>query len=65
MLQARMREYLENGLVLGWLLDPKTGQVEIYRGDRPPEPMKHPATLSGESVLPDFVLDLSKIWLVE
>lgn len=58
-----MREYEENGLVPAWLIDPKTERVEIYRGDRPLETLKNSATLSGESVLPDFGLDLSKIWL--
>jgi Uma2 family endonuclease len=57
-----MREDEENSLVPAWLIGPKTGQVEIYRGDRPLETLKNSATLSGESVLPDFELDLSKIW---
>ncbi|WP_250125823.1 Uma2 family endonuclease [Chroococcidiopsis sp. CCMEE 29] len=60
-LRAKMREYLDNGLQLGWLIDPKTRQVEIYRSDRAIEVLQSPPTLSGEDVLPGFVLDLQLI----
>jgi Uma2 family endonuclease len=61
-LQAKMQEYLENGLRLGWLIDPETKRVEIYRCNSPVEILNHPQTLSGEAVLPGFVLDLSEIF---
>jgi Uma2 family endonuclease len=61
-LQAKMKEYLDNGLCLGWLIDPSTHTVEIYRPEQPVEVLKNPATLSGELVLPGFVLDLTVIW---
>jgi Uma2 family endonuclease len=61
-LQAKMQEYLENGAQLGWLIDPKTRQVEIYRAGQPVEVLQNPATLSGEDVLPGFVLDLNPIF---
>ncbi|WP_405196674.1 Uma2 family endonuclease [Zarconia navalis] len=57
-LQAKMREYLESGLRLGWLINPQDQQVEIYRPDRTVEIIELPATLSGEDVLPGFVLEL-------
>ena len=57
-LQDKMQEYLENGLRLGWLVDPKTKKVEIYRQGRDVEVLQAPATLSGEDVLLGFVLDL-------
>jgi Uma2 family endonuclease len=57
-LQAKMQEYLENGVRLGWLIDPQNRSVEIYRSDRPVEVIATPARLSGEDVLPDFVLDI-------
>lgn len=59
--QAKMQEYRDNGVRLSWLIDPKNKQVEIYRQDRPKEVLQFPATLSGEDVLPGFVLDLSQI----
>lgn len=60
-LQAKMREYLENGLQLGWLLDPETETVEVYRSDQSVETLEKPTSLSGESVLPGFVLALAGI----
>ncbi|MBE9199052.1 MULTISPECIES: Uma2 family endonuclease [unclassified Nodularia (in: cyanobacteria)] len=59
--QAKMREYLANGLQLGWLINPHDQQVEIYRPHQPPEILQSPTSLSGEDVLPDFTLDLQQI----
>jgi Uma2 family endonuclease len=60
--QLRMQEYLDNGLRLGWLIDPKTQTVEIYRLNQPIETLQSLLSLSGEEVLPEFVLDLQTIW---
>ncbi len=60
--QAKMQEYLDNGIRLGWLINPTTQQVEIYLRDRPIEVLQSPTTLSGEDVLPGFVLDLQLIF---
>ena len=60
-LRRKMQEYLDNGLRLGWLIDPETQTVEIYRPDCPSEILNDPATLSGEAVLPGFVLNLAGI----
>lgn len=60
-LQAKMQEYLNNGIRLGWLIDPETRLVEIYRPNQPVQVLNNPTTLSGESVLPGFVLDLAEI----
>jgi Uma2 family endonuclease len=59
--RKKMAEYLEQGARLGWLIDPQTCQVEIYRPGRSVEALDHPTTLSGEDVLPGFVLDLKGI----
>lgn len=61
-LQAKMQEYLENGVKLGWLIEPSTKTVEIYRLGQKKEIFNHPQTLSGEAVLPKFILDLTEIW---
>ena len=60
-LQAKMQEYLENGVKLGWLIEPSAKTVEIYRVGQQVEILNNPQTLSGEDVLPGFVLDLSEI----
>jgi Uma2 family endonuclease len=61
-LQAKMAEYRDNGVRLGWLINPQDRQVEIYRLDREVEVLVAPMTLSGEDVLPGFNLDLSTVW---
>lgn len=61
-LREKMVEYIENGAKLGWLIDPKNQLVEIYRRDRKVEVLENPNSLSGEDILPNFVLDLRKIW---
>ena len=60
-LQAKMQEYLDNGVKLGWLIEPEAKTVEIYRVGKQVEILNNPQTLSGEDVLPGFVLDLSDI----
>ncbi len=62
MLEAKMQEYLENGVRLGWLLDPQTPQAKIYRPGQPVETLLSPSTLSGEDVLPGFVLDVDRVF---
>ena len=57
-LQEKMQEYLNSGLRLGWLINPQAQQVEIYRPNQTVEIVQLPASLSGEDVLPGFVLDL-------
>ncbi|MEC4985318.1 MAG: Uma2 family endonuclease [Oscillatoria sp. PMC 1068.18] len=61
-LQAKMSEYLENGAKLGWLIDPPQKRVEIYRQGLAVEILENPAELSGENILPNFVLNLRRIW---
>jgi Uma2 family endonuclease len=56
--RVKMQEYLNSGLRLGWLINPQQQQVEIYRSDRTVEIVQLPVSLSGEDVLPGFVLDL-------
>lgn len=60
-LQAKMQEYLANGLKLGWLLDPDTQTVEIYRPDLGVEILTNPTDLTSEEVLPGFCLNLTGI----
>lgn len=60
--QNKMQEYIENGCRLGWLINRKKQEVEIYRPGQEVETLKAPANLSGESVLPGLILNLQKIW---
>ncbi|MEG4500027.1 Uma2 family endonuclease [Microcoleus sp. F10-C6] len=61
-LRAKMKEYMNNGARLGWLIDRKNKKVEIYRQSQDVEVLENPISLSGEDVLPGFVLDLTEVW---
>ncbi|MFM6356376.1 MAG: Uma2 family endonuclease, partial [Planktothrix sp.] len=61
-IQKKMKEYQENGTRLGWLIDPQTKTVEIYRPNQDVEILENPSTLSGENILPQFTLNLEHIW---
>ncbi len=61
-LKKKMDDYVANGVRLGWLIDPYKRQTYIYRQNREMETVAQPSSLSGEDVLPEFVLDLSSIW---
>jgi len=60
--REKMVEYIANGAQLGWLINRKKRQVEIYRPQQEVEILDNPQTVSGENVLPGFVLDLATIW---
>ena len=61
-LQEKMLEYRDNGVRLGWLINPQQQRVEIYRLGKEVEVLQSPTILSGEDVLPGFTLDLVPIW---
>jgi Uma2 family endonuclease len=61
-IQAKMKEYLENEVKLGWLINPQAKQVEIYRLGQEAELLDSPRLISGEDILPGFVLDLAGIF---
>jgi Uma2 family endonuclease len=60
--QEKMKEYIDNGVRLGILINRKSRQVEIYRPGKEVEVLDSPATVSGEDVLKGFVLKLGMIW---
>ena len=60
--KAKMQEYRENGVKLGWLINRKKQQVEIYRLDQQVEILQAPPNLSGEAILPGFILNLQWFW---
>jgi Uma2 family endonuclease len=61
-LQEKMQQYLRNGAQLGWLLDPESRTVYVYRPDQPVEDLVGPSQLAGDPELPGFVLELAQIW---
>ena len=61
-LQAKMREYIENGVRLGWLIDPKNRKVYVYRAYGEVEVLQNPEMLDGEDVLVGFKLNVQEIF---
>jgi Uma2 family endonuclease len=58
-LQEKMAEYMDSGVRLGWLINLHDQQVEIYRQGQDKDVRSLPTQLSGETVLPGFVLELA------
>lgn len=61
-LQDKLVEYINNGALLGWIVDPFNKTVPFYHPNQEPEIIQNPAKVSGEPVLPGFVLDLREIF---
>ena len=59
--QAKMREYIENGSLLGWLIDPITKRIWVYRPNKPVVVLEEHASISGDHELPGFTLHLAPI----
>jgi Uma2 family endonuclease len=60
-LKAKMQEYIDNGVRLGWLIDRKNQQAWVYRADGTITQYPATATLSGEEVVPGFTLALERL----
>ncbi len=61
-LRTKMQEYMANGARLGWLIDPDSRTVEVYRPERQPEVMSGVDSVVGEDCVEGFVLDLRAVW---
>jgi Uma2 family endonuclease len=60
-LQDKMAEYISNGALLGWLIDPYEARVYIYRSGKAVECLQNPTTISGDPILPGFVFNVAEI----
>jgi Uma2 family endonuclease len=61
-LEAKLQEYIDNGAQLGWLIDPVERKVHVYRPGAEVEILNNPQSVSGESLLPGFTLDVQSLW---
>ena len=60
--RGKMLEYIENGALLGWLIDPFERCVYVYKPDQEVVILENPETVSGEPLLPGFTLNLTALW---
>jgi Uma2 family endonuclease len=61
-IQAKMQEYMANGVQLGWLIDRKNQTVEIYQPEQPVAVLNTPIEISGADILPGFTLNTNILW---
>lgn len=63
--QAKMREYIDNGARLGWLVDPSTRSVHVYIEGGGVEVLANPTAVAGDPVLPGFALQLAPLFSLD
>ena len=61
-IRAKMLEWIANGAQLGWMINPRTESVTIYRPGHEPELRSGITEVTGEGPVEGFVLDLQPIW---
>jgi Uma2 family endonuclease len=61
-LQDKMQEYIDNGALLGFLIDRKNRTVHLYRPHQTPQILENPEAVEGSPELPGFMLKMAKIW---
>jgi Uma2 family endonuclease len=60
-----MQEHRDNGVRLGWLIDPQNRDAYVYRADAEPERLDDPDALRGDPLLTGFTLELDAIWTLD
>src|SRR5205085_2259633 len=53
-LLSKMEEYIANGAAMGWLIDPLTRRIHMYRPAQEPFILENPETVSGDPLLRGF-----------
>jgi Uma2 family endonuclease len=61
-LRAKMGEWVANGAVLAWLIDPERKAVEIYRPGEEPEIVIGAESIAAGQPVEGFTLQLARIW---
>ena len=59
--QEKMREWISQGVSLGWLIDPPRRRVHVYRASGV-QIISGAESVAGEDPVVGFVLDLRPIW---
>ena len=62
--QEKMREWVAHGVELGWLIDPRTQTVTVYRPQQEPETRQGIMNMAGEGPVEGLLMDLSPIWSI-
>ncbi len=64
-LSARIARCLSKGVRMSWLVQPRHARVLVFRPGQPPEELRLGQHLSGDDVIPGFILPLDELfgWL--
>lgn len=62
--RAKMHEWIGNGALLAWMIDPATRTVTVFRPGQEPESLAGVESIAGEGPVAGFVLDLREIWAI-
>jgi Uma2 family endonuclease len=60
--QRKVREYLQRGVRMIWVVDPEDRSVTVYRSHQQVAILEENATLSGEDVLPGFTCPVAELF---
>jgi Uma2 family endonuclease len=60
--QEKMKDWIANGVKLGWLIDPPKRRVFVYSGQADPVIVSKGA-IAGSGPVEGFTLDLNEVWL--
>lgn len=61
-LTRKMQEYIDNGVKLGWMIDPQRRTVSIYRLGQARVILANPTEVAGEGPVEGFVLSLAEVF---
>ena len=60
--KRKMELWIDDGVLLGWLIDPDRRTVTVYKPAAEPEALANPERVAGEGPIDGFVLELNEIW---
>jgi Uma2 family endonuclease len=56
------QEYISNGALMAWLIDPVKRRFYIYKPDQGVNVLENPDVVSDASLLPGFELSMLQLW---
>lgn len=60
--QRKMDMWMRNGVRLGWLIDPHSRTVWVYRPDAEPEALQDPVELSADPPCEGLKISFERVW---
>jgi Uma2 family endonuclease len=60
--EEKVEEYLESGVRMIWIVNPRTRSITVYRSRSLAQILSRDDTLNGEDVLPGFSVPVSEIF---